>query len=163
MAPPDEAFEDALLVRLAQPNEAELVWKLMRAGFEEYRAYALPSSALSESLAEVRRELAKGGAVLAFVGERPVACARFKMENRTLSFSRMAVLPEVRRAGIGKTLVNYLEAHARRRGLDEVTLTARSEQPDNRPYYEKLGYKVVGYSERYGLAKLVTHMRKSLT
>ena len=150
------------MVRLARPDEIALVWQLMLAGFDETRSFPLPSSALEENLDDVRRAIGGGGAVIAFSGDEAVGCARFRVAAATLTFSRMTVVPRARGAGIGAALVGYLEAHARRLGLAAVELTARSEQPDNRPFYEELGYRVVGYSERYGLPKLSTHMRKTL-
>ncbi len=150
-------------VRLAEFHESELVLSLTLSGFEEYRTQPLPSSALRETLEDVQRSLGEGGAVIASIAGEPVGCARFRCDGETLTFSRMAVVPSARRCGVGRALVAFLEAYARRLGARRVELTARSEQPDNRPYYQRLGYEVVGFSERYGLAKLVTHMRKSLT
>jgi GNAT superfamily N-acetyltransferase len=110
----------------------------------------------------VRQAIAEGGAVLAFLDGRAVGSLRFRVEGRTLWFCRMSVLPEARKQGLGVALVEYVEAHARRLGCTRVELTARSQQPDNRPYYQRLGYEVTGYSERYGVADLVTHMAKTL-
>jgi GNAT superfamily N-acetyltransferase len=151
-----------LLLRLAEPNEADVVHTVMRAAFIESEAEELPSSALDETVDDVRRALEEGGAVLALVDGRTVGCLRYRIADGALRFSRMGVLPEARKRGVGAAMVAYVEAHARRLGLERVELTARSQQPDNRPYYQRLGYTVVGYSERYGVADLVTHMRKTL-
>jgi GNAT superfamily N-acetyltransferase len=153
---------DVLLLRLAEPHEVEMMHAVMRAAFIESEARELPSSALDETVDDVRRALADGGAVLALVDGRAVGCLRFRIDGRALVFSRMGVLPEARKRGVGAAMVAYVEAHARRLGLRSVELTARSQQPDNRPYYQRLGYTIVGYSERYGVADLSTHMRKTL-
>jgi hypothetical protein len=41
-------------------------------------------------------------------------------------------------------MVGWLETLAERLGLERVRISARSQQPDNRPYYERLGYRVTG-------------------
>lgn len=177
-----------LVVRLAGPTEHRLVHRLMLDGFAEYRAQPIPSSALDETLDDVRRALASGGAVLAFDATGPVASARFSLRwsapppfdmgaalataasggrvgsspGGTLVFSRMAVLPPARGRGIGRALVAWSEQLAGHLGLDRVAITVRSQQPDNRPYYQALGYRVVGYSGRYGIPDMVTSMEKSL-
>lgn len=175
-------------VRLARPSEAALVHHVMLEGFAGYRRFAIPSSALSESRDDVADALRAGGAVLAFDEEGAVACARFELvwsapppfdvaealasaaagvrapasPGGALSFSRMAVIPRARRRGLGRSLVAWLEALAGNLGLARVVITVRSQQPDNRPYYEALGYRVTGYSARYGIPDMVTHMEKLL-
>lgn len=152
-----------LQFRFAGPGDAALVHALMQEGFAEYRRFALVSSALRESQDEVRRALVEGGALLVVLDGEPVGCARFLEDGDALVLSRMLVVPRARHRGIGRRLVQRLEQVARERGLVRVKLTARSQQPDNRPYYQGLGYRVVGYSECYGVPDLTTHMEKVLT
>ena len=54
---------------------------------------------------------------------------------------RMAVIDEVRGRGVGRTLLQFLEGEARRRGAATLTLFA---QVRARPFYEKAGYSAVG-------------------
>ena len=164
----------------------------MLAAFEEYRAFALPSSALDESLADIERAIARGGALVVVDGTRDIGSVRFEVpealraqaaawerdvaptpnESQTgardrayhgaLAFARLAVVPDARGRGLGAALIARLESLATSLGLGAVEITVRSQQPDNRPYYERLGYEVAGYGERYGVRDLVTKMRKVL-
>ncbi len=54
---------------------------------------------------------------------------------------RMAVVDDVRKRGVGRALLGFLEAEARRRGAREFTLGA---QVHARAFYEKAGYRAHG-------------------
>jgi predicted N-acetyltransferase YhbS len=159
--------ERSLHIRLAQTDEASLVHALMQQAFAETLAQAHPSSALKETVDDVHQAMARGGALLALVEGEPVGTGRFEWRarpdgRRALSFERLAVAPEWRGRGIGGALIAWLEDHARRGGAQVVEATVRSEQPDNRPYYLARGYRIVGYSGRYGLPRIRTHVEKDL-
>lgn len=149
-------------IRLATAGEAETVHAIMIAAFEEYRRYALPSSALDETVDEVRRAIEAGGAILAFEGDEPIGSGRFRVIGGVLTFDRLAVVPSHRGRGIGAAMVDWLEAHAVGEGCVAVETTARSQQPDNRPFYTARGYAITGYSGRYGIPDIRTHLRKEL-
>ncbi len=175
-------------VRLARDDEIERVHRVMLDAFEEYRAWPNPSSALDETREQFRHAIEDGGAIVALTAERIVGCVRFRVAWTTpvegatrelvgraesgkkvgptpggaVVFSRMAVLPEARRRGIGAALLAHIELVGRRLGLEWIETTARSQQPDNRPYYKKLGFEVTGYAERYGIADITTFLRKPL-
>ncbi len=160
----------------------------MLEGFASTRRYELPSSALSETRADLDRSVQGGVALLAFRAGRAVGSARLVPAWRVqpgfdvpralehaagggnidgspggaLSVSRMSVLPDARKLGIGAGMLAWIEAFAGRLGLAAVELSVRSQQPDNRPYYQRLGYRITGYSERYGIPDMSTHMRKEL-
>lgn len=146
-------------IRLAEPSEAELVHALMLRAFAEYASFPNPSSALRESIDDVRSSMARGGALLAFDGANAVGSARFHAGDE-LELLRLAVVPEERERGIGGAIADRVEAIARERGYDAIRVYARSQQPDNRPWWIARGYVVDGYSGRYGIADLRTHLRK---
>lgn len=176
------------MIRLARRDEHDLVRRLMLEGFAATRAFEIPSSALDESRADLDRALTGGAALLAFSAGRAVASARLvprwgsapgfdvdaalrraaqgeRLEaspGGALHVSRMSVLPGMQNQGIGAALVSWIEALAQNLGLGAVELDVRSQQPDNRPYYQRLGYRITGHSERYGIADMSTHMRKDL-
>lgn len=151
------------MIRLADPAEASLVREVMRAAFAESSALANPSSALRETDADVRRAMESGGAILLFHEHEAVGSARFVLDPTTLTFSRLAVLPSTRGQGRGAAMIAWLEDFATAKGCTEIRAEARSQQPDNRPYYLALGYEIVGYSGRYGIPDIRTHLRKRLT
>ncbi len=181
--PPD------LLIRLARRDEHELVHRLMLDGFATTRAFPIPSSALADTRDDLDRAVVGGAALLAFQDGRAVASARIVPKwsagpefdraaaldraargghlddspGGVLHVSRMSVLPEVRNRGIGAALLDWVETVARNLGLEAVELNVRSQQPDNRPFYQRLGYRITGYSGRYGIPDMSTHMRKKLS
>jgi len=171
------------VIRLARASEALRVHSVMRAAFAEYADLPNPSSALREGVADVEAVMSRGGAALDLEGDRALGSVRFVLEwdgaandlhraargavlarapEGVLRFARLAVLPEARGEGRGVAIVRWLEALATRMRLTEVQCEARSQQPDNRPYYLALGYELVGYSGRYGIPDLRTHFRKPL-
>lgn len=151
-------------IRLAGAEEAHVVHAIMRAAFAEYASGPHPSSALRETVDDVEAAMAKGGGLLALRGGRYVASGRFTVDRATgvLAFERLAVLPGERGRNLGGRTIDWLEAHARALGLSEVHVTARSREPDNRPYYLSRGYEIRGYSARYGIPDIRTHMCKHL-
>lgn len=61
----------------------------------------------------------------------------------------VAVAPEARGRGLGRTLVTELVAHARRRGAREVFLEVRADNPVAQGLYRSLGFEEVGVRPRY--------------
>lgn len=71
---------------------------------------------------------------------------------------RMAVIDDVRGKGVGRALLAFLEAEARRRGATTLTLWA---QVRARPFYEKAGYAASGPEFDDGTGIPHVAMRKS--
>jgi predicted GNAT family N-acyltransferase len=67
---------------------------------------------------------------------RPIGCARLLPQGK---IGRMAVLPEWRGSGVGRTMLETLIALARARGLPEVSLSAQTHAI---PFYEQAGFRV---------------------
>lgn len=115
----------------------------MLAAFAEY-AGALPveSSALVESVEDVRTAMQQGGAILAFANKHddPVGAARFRPEPGALYVGRVAVLPTHRRQGIGSAMMRFLEAVARAQNHDTIKIQVRDSLPSNVGLYRSLGY-----------------------
>ncbi|HJL02576.1 MAG TPA: GNAT family N-acetyltransferase [Polyangiaceae bacterium LLY-WYZ-15_(1-7)] len=173
-------------IRRVGPEAAAEVHAAMRAGFVDSARYAHPSSALRESVEDVRAALGRGGGVLleidgalrgsgrfAFVGEEAeVLAARLREAGdegapaprveADVAISRLAVEPEARGQGHGAAMVEWIEALARRLGARALLADARSQQPDNRGWWRARGFEVIGYAPRYGIPDIRTHMRKTL-
>ena len=170
------------MIRLARYDEAAACLAVMHRAFAETAAYPEPSSALREDLGRVQRAFAEGSPLLAFadaafVGTGRVVCdpplrrrlhaaahgQRFaQVPGAVLTFERMGVVPEHRGAGHGRALTAWIEGLAKRVGAEAVEATARSQMPDNRPFYTALGFAITGYSGRYGIPGIRTHLRKSI-
>lgn len=160
------------LVRLADIHDAEALHLVTQAAFAEYACYPNPSSVLGEQLIDVQAFLERAaqttpatqGAALLFTADEPVGAVRFSVDaaRSTIAFSRLSVCPSHRGARLGEELMRWVEARGRSLGCNEIRADARSQQPDNRPYYLARGYEIIGYSGRYGIPDIRTHLRKRL-
>lgn len=134
----------SIRVRLATPEDAELMHEVMQRSFAEYvGVLRVPSSAHAETVADVRRALVAGGGALAWVEGACAGSARFALEPEVLYVGRLAVLPEFRRRGIASRLMRFIEEHAPSLGRDVVSLKARAALPSNVELYRSLGYEVL--------------------
>lgn len=80
--------------------------------------------------------------LLALEHARVVACVLFHPEPPSSGrLFQMAVAPDRQRRGLGQRMVRALEAELMRRGVRDVHLHAREHVV---PFYEQLGYAVVG-------------------
>jgi ribosomal-protein-alanine N-acetyltransferase len=61
----------------------------------------------------------------------------------------LAVVPGFRRMGVGKQLLEWLEASARTAGIFTVNLELRATNDGARLFYSKLGYREVGRKAAY--------------
>ena len=61
----------------------------------------------------------------------------------------LAVRPDCRRAGVGRRLIQWLEASALVAGISVVYLELRADNKGARAFYEKLGYRRVGHLPGY--------------
>ena len=181
-----------LRYRWIDSEQAAVMHRLMMLGFAEYRRYPLPSSALTETEQDVRRALALGAGVLVEAQSSPasdsaeswmlvggvrlrcpeaprglviaeaLAAKRQGEAGASLSFERMFVLPDFQGRGIGAALVEHLVEISESLGCEQLKISVRSQQPDNRPYYRRLGFRVTHYSERYEVPDMVTYMERPL-
>lgn len=154
----------ALEFRLAKPEDAAALHAVTQRAFAEYARFPNPSSVLSESVDALRHALETGGGVLAYERSELIGGARFRVDvaGASMTLGRLAVVPEARGCGAGGAIVRWLERHALHLGLSAVLSTARSQQPDNRPWYRARGYIVTGYEDVYGVPRLRTFLRKDL-
>lgn len=143
-------------------SEVGAVHRSMRAAFLETAKFAEPSSALRETEEDVARAMVRGGAVLAEASGETIGSARFAWEPDAIVLARVAVIPAHQGRRVGRSLVGFLEELGRRSGRLVVRTSARSQQPDNRGWWQALGYEIVGYEDVYGVPRLKTLLRKSL-
>jgi predicted GNAT family N-acyltransferase len=142
---------DAILIDPDHPlygQELELRYQVLRRPLGHTRA-DVPFPFERESLHLVLCEEA-----------RVVGCVLFHPEDaRGGRLFQMAIAPEQQGRGLGRALVERLEALLRERGLSEVHLHARAPVAS---FYERLGYAVYGEPfVEVGVAHV--HMRRSLS
>ena len=79
---------------------------------------------------------------LALIDGVPCGAARFIFASpRVAKIQRMAVIDQVRKRGVGRALLAFLEEEARGRGAVRFTLWA---QTHARPFYQQAGYTAEG-------------------
>jgi GNAT superfamily N-acetyltransferase len=109
----------------------DLRWQILRAPWRQSRGSERDEL---ETTADHAAVFDERGAVLAI--------GRLHLNSPTEAQIRyMAVADVVRGQGVGRQIVEYLEAVARRRGASVIALNAREEVAG---FYERLGYEVVG-------------------
>lgn len=132
-----------VIVQLASVDDAALVRDLMLTAFESLRDLDPPSSAFGETEADVAAAIARGGAAIAHLGDKPVGSVRFEPEQSWLYIARLAVIPRARRNGVAAALMRAVEAEADRFGLHEAQVEMRSHLGGNRALFTSLGYELV--------------------
>ena len=137
---------DQITLTSAIESDVPLLLALVHAAFEEYRPLLNPpSGAHRETRATISKKLADGGAYIAWKGETALGCVLIEPKEDALYLGRLAVLPEYRRLGVARLLIEAVENQARVSGVNKVTLSVRVQLPRNRTFFEGLGYRFVTY------------------
>jgi GrpB-like predicted nucleotidyltransferase (UPF0157 family)/GNAT superfamily N-acetyltransferase len=153
-------------VRPAVAKDSEAIVASIRGAYAEYRdRLTPPSGAHAESLESVNGLLLRGSAFVAEasndeigVGE-VVGCVFHELrrggagEAPEVYLHRLGVRPEWRRRGIGEALVAAVEDAALKQGASRVTLGCRIRLPENRRFYQRLGYRIVSAAAHPGYAE----------
>lgn len=137
------AFDkSALVVEAASPFETEASTLLAQLRAELVEKY--PDEL--EGTPFRPEQLAVPGAVflLARIAERAVGCGAFRpLEPRIAEVKRMFVLPEARRFGVGRKILEQLESAAGVMGYASLRLETGLRQPEAIQLYESAGYRRV--------------------
>ncbi|MGX6442217.1 GNAT family N-acetyltransferase [Neobacillus sp. K501] len=70
----------------------------------------------------------------------PIGAGRFRVVDGYGKVERICVLKEARKTGAGKAIMNEIEAHAIKHGVEKLKLNAQTHAI---PFYSGLGYEVV--------------------
>jgi ribosomal protein S18 acetylase RimI-like enzyme len=123
----------------------------------------------ANEIATMSRDLVERGLGWSWVPERVLrairhpdvivltACAREHMLGFAIMhyfvdeahLNLLAVYPSYRRAGVGRHIVEWLEASARVAGVFSVNLEVRMSRNDARAFYQRLGYRDTGIMPGY--------------
>jgi ribosomal protein S18 acetylase RimI-like enzyme len=149
----------------AKPDDAPLVYKIMRSAFAEYVGVLQPPSGVDlETVDDVRRAIEEGGAVLGSLDGKAVGSARyvFHDEGHTCFVGRVSVLPEARGKGIASAMVTYIEGIARAAGCTSMEIMVRMILETNIHLYERIGYTVAKTFEHPKGGALIGTLVKTL-
>ena len=140
-----KAQDEAQIPRIsaASFDDAELMRRIMQEAFAEYIGVLRPESgAHTETADDVRRVLALGGGILAWLRDDAVGAARYEQRDACLYVGRVAVLPAFRGHGIASAMMRHLEQVARDSGLPAMQVGVRMSLPSNLALYRRLGYEL---------------------
>ena len=133
-------------IQLYQANEsdAHTLLAILHAAFDEYRERLDPPSGVhAETIESVQSKLKTASAVIALVENEVAGCVFYEKENEHVYLGRLSVLPQFRKLGIGRALIDYVEAQAANLKVFRVQLGVRIALPHLKTYYEQLGYRIV--------------------
>ena len=128
---------------------------------EAYRSLAesgLQYNASHQDAAKTQRRLEKGWGFLGFLGEElvgtitlikddPVDPAPYYLDPEIYHFSQFAVRIDLQRQGLGKKLLEHVEGFACEQGARELALDTAEQATELQGYYQRLGYRHVGYAD----------------
>jgi predicted N-acetyltransferase YhbS len=145
----------SIFLRDATMADAPALTAAIRAAFEEYRGKLNPpSGSHDESETVVAEKLQKGGGVLAYVAASLAGVVLYYPDkDDSLYLGRLAVLGDFRGFGVGKLLVSAVESKAKQLGYPRVSLAVRVQLPQNKSYFERLGYQLSSYETHAGFSE----------
>ena len=147
-------------IRPAGDGDAGELWTLQRAAYvSEAQLYGDPRlPPLTQTLGELRDELANGPALVASVGPRIIGSARARAVDRILHIGRIIVAPDLQGQGVGTRLLTEIE----RLGVgavDRFALFTGHLSLANIRLYERLGYRE-DRREPVGPGLVLVHLTK---
>jgi ribosomal protein S18 acetylase RimI-like enzyme len=146
----------------AEIQDTPLIYDVMIQAFSEYATDEIPSSALKEQESTITRAFLNDHeeALIVYDGDVPLGMVRFKIQNYSLTFYRLSVIPHYQGQGIGKALLVFLEKYAKNNGVSEITCKVRANVPKNISIYHSLDYIAC---DEYVLNKPDNHKLKVIT
>lgn len=144
--------------REAQPTDAETVRALVRAAYAPYLARMDREPA--PMTADYAALIAAGQVTLAQDDGTLVGALICYPRGDALHVENVAVDPGQHGAGVGRALMANAETQARAHGLGAVELYTNAVMTENLPFYDALGYEVVGRGEEAGYQRIF--FRKTL-
>ncbi len=129
-------------LRDATSQDAELIAALTRAAWVGKPAN---SSAHQETAEVVLKSLKDGEIIIMELGGKPIGAVRiYPVFDHgfpvALEMARLAVLPEYRGRGLSTWLTNEVMIRATQRGIEELRLAVRTDEPGLVKFYERIGF-----------------------
>ena len=106
----------------------------------------------------------RGAFFVAYADGQPVACGAIRRANAgTAEIKRMYVAPAARGKGIGRMMLDTLEAEGRRLGVTRIVLETGERQLEALALYERAGFTRIALFGEYIGSPLSVCMAKDLT
>jgi ribosomal protein S18 acetylase RimI-like enzyme len=146
-------------LRLATPTDVARLTELVHSAYGRYvDRIGGPPRPMTDDYADVVR---KGHAVVAERGGEIVGLIVLRTDAEGFLVDNVAVDPAHQGTGIGRALLEFAEAEARRAGFDSIYLYTHERMTENLALYSRLGY--VEYDRRRAGAAGLVYLRKNLT
>lgn len=149
----------------ATASEARDIWRVTRIAYAPYKGIIKPTfGALRVTEKAIRYQIRTGKYIYLVARHegRVVGTLRCRKRGRYLGLSRLAVLPDYQRHGIGRRLMEWAEDEARRLGLRRLRGEVRAVMPDLLRYYRRMGYRPIGRRSRKGYPGYLIIVQKRL-
>lgn len=149
----------------AMVSEARDIWRVTRIAYAPYKGVIKPTfGALRVTVGAIRHQIRTGKYfyIVARHEDRVIGTLRCRKRRGYLGLSRLAVLPEYQRNGIGRRLMEWAEEEARRLGLRRLRGEVRAVMPDLLRYYRRMGYRPIGRRSRKGYPGYLIIVQKRL-
>lgn len=130
-------------IRPGRPSDHPALAAIEVAAGQRFREVGLDS--VADDAPPTSDELAEAAALLVAVDDedRALGYAWVEIVDGHSHLEQLSVLPAHEGLGIGTSLLHAVEAFARGRGDDVVTLTTFRDVPFNAPFYARRGYEVL--------------------
>ena len=139
-----------VIIRVARPDELELLVAIERAAGESFRSVGMDLVADDDpgSVEELASYAESGRAFVSVdAHDRPVGYLLLDVIDGAAHVEQVSVHPDHARRRIGRALIEQAVTWARSHGLVALTLTTYVEVPWNGPYYERLGFSYLATEE----------------
>ncbi|MFO7612795.1 MAG: GNAT family N-acetyltransferase [Clostridia bacterium] len=143
----------SFIVRKANKNDAPAVRAILQEAFSKYmKDTGLTGSmeALDETIEDTAAAIRSLEVFIAYVNEIPVGTIRFEIEGDTAHISRFGVRLEYHNIGIGKSLMNLVDAEISGLGLKKAYLYSASSYSDLIRFYYGRGFYIESTSTDRG-------------
>ena len=146
-------------LRAAREDDAPAVSACVDAAYRHYveRLGRKPGPMLTDYAESIREHQAH----VAELEGRLVGALILAVTEEGFLLEMIAVHPAVQGTGVGRRLLEFSEAEARRQGYAEIYLYTHEKMTENQVLYSKIGYVEYDRRTEQGLARVF--MRKNLT
>jgi|SRR6478609_9461165 len=156
----------SVIIAAARPEEAEQILKLQYLGYQSeaelYGDWTLEP--LTQTLESLKAEMAEHRVLVARLGDEVVGSVRgWVDENGTGRIGRLVVHPRMQRHGLGRRLLEALEAGLTEDGASGFELFTGHRSLGNLRLYRKLGYRETEVREVSRRLSIVTLAKAGVT
>ena len=129
------------VIRWASEAEAGQIARIINVAFEIEREFRQGERT---SASEIRELIERESLLVAERDGQLIGAVKVRVTGASGYFGMLAVAPSSRRGGVGRALVEAAEEHCRRAGCTVMTMSTGEERAELIPYYEKMGYRLIG-------------------